>query len=115
MKNYILTTSLFCLLFITNSYSQKKASGRFNWQKKHLIEVGVSKEVQEKIETIKKLYSQKIYEVKVDTTLNEQQKQFKKKNLYKERYKEIDSLLTLQQKEQLREIRKSYKDKDEDD
>jgi periplasmic protein CpxP/Spy len=90
-----------------DSTMQKKQ--QFQWNKKTMDEIGISPDVQVKINDIKKANDEEIKKVKDDAALNEEQKKDKLKELRKKRMADIEALLTPEQKAKADAMRKEMK------
>lgn len=74
-------------------------------------ELGITADVQQKIQDIKKANDEDVKNVKTDAGLTEVQKKEKLKELRKKRIEAIEALLTADQKKKADELRKAFEAK----
>jgi hypothetical protein len=111
MKRIITAVVLLMALSTTNSFAQdaKGKKENFAWQKAYMDSAGISADVQEKIEAIKKEYEPKTKAIRKDNALTEDAKKEQIKALNKEKAKTIEALLTKEQKAKIKAIKESLK------
>lgn len=101
---------LLAVLLLTAGFSavqaQDKKKEQFQWSKATMDALGVSAEVQSKINDIKKSNDAEIKKVKDDGTLTEEQRKEKLKELRKQRMDAIEALLTPEEKKKADEMKK---------
>lgn len=92
--------------------AQAAPKPQFQWDQKTMTEIGISDEVQAKIEAVKKAANVEIKKVRQDATLAEDVKKKTLKELNGKRQKDIEALLTPEQKEKADALRKQLNKKE---
>jgi Spy/CpxP family protein refolding chaperone len=78
--------------------AQATKKPQFQWNKKIMTEIGISEEVQAKIEDVKKTANTELKKVREDAALAEDVKKKTLKELNAKRQKDIEAFLTPEQK-----------------
>lgn len=113
MKKYLFSIIVF--LTVSNfSFAQDVSAAKktqFQWSKEIMTELGISEDVQAKIEVVKKASNGEIRKVREDMSLAEDVKKQTLKELNAKRQKDIEALLTPEQKEKAAAMRKEINSK----
>lgn len=100
MKKVVVVMALFFAVGISNVSAQDAAKPKkeqFGWNKKYMDEIGVSADVQAKIEAVKKENDAELKAVRENATLTPEQKKEELKVVNTKRQKAISALLTPEQ------------------
>jgi len=105
MKKLILAVVLMISLnLLTQAKDAKPKKEQFGWNKKYMDEIGVSPEVQAKIETIKRENDAEAKVVRENTALSADEKKQQLQPIQQKRQKAIFALLTPEQLEKSKTI-----------
>lgn len=110
MKKILFATMLlFATTAIVHAQDGEKKKAQWQWNKKTMDELGISADVQTKIDAVKTANDAELKKVKEDGALSDEQRKEKIKELRKKRMADIEALLTPEQKTKADAMRKAMK------